>query len=155
MAVKSLYAHAGFLSYLMQAGEATAVAGAAPLTPALTQLLYGEGEKAELSQAGKDLIPVLTAQMATHQAAYDTALVADDLRRYQKFAKPGQPSPHIVVLRKQQAAVRQASSLAKQSFIKGAAAFVRTAGIAVPEKVGLELYMIRWITINVPKDVVA
>jgi hypothetical protein len=38
--------------------------------------------------------------------------------------------------------------------IKAAAAFVRDAGIEVPERVALELYITRWIDINVPKDFV-
>jgi hypothetical protein len=81
-------------------------------------------------------------------------VVADELRRYQKFAKPGQPSPHIVQLRQLQATARQASSQSKQSFIKAAAAFVREAGIDVPQRVALEAFITGWINANVPKDVV-
>ena len=154
MAVKPPYPHAGFLAHLTLVGGAVASDGASALSPKLTQLLFAEGEPAGLTRAGNDLIPLLSAQQAMLQAAYDTALVADELRRYQKFAKPGQPSPQIVQLRQQQSAVRLAGSLSKQSYIKAAAAFVRNAGIAVPEKVALELYISRWININVPKDVV-
>lgn len=151
MAVITPYPHAGFLGHLTQAAEVGATAGTTSLAPALVQLLYVEGALT-LTQAGKDLIPLLAAQKATLQSAFDTAVVADELRRYQKFAKAGPPSPHIVQLRQQQAAVRQASSLSRQSFIKAAATFIRDAGIAVPEKVALELYITRWISINVPKD---
>ncbi len=108
----------------------------------------------ELTKAGDCLIQLLRAKKATLQAAFDTALVADELRRYQKFAKPGQPSPHIVQLRQQQAAARQASSLSKQSYIKAAAAFVRSAGIEVPPRVTLEVFITHWIDANVPKDFV-
>lgn len=151
MAVKPPYPHAGFLDQLVQASESGTPLNAPSASPVLTKILFADGNSAALSQAGNDLILLLTTHEGTLQAAYNTALVADDLRRYQKFAKPGQPSPHIVQLRKQQAAVRQASSLSKQLFIKAAATFVRAAGIAVPEKVALELYIIRWININVPK----
>jgi hypothetical protein len=70
---------------------------------------------------------------------------------YQKFAKAGQPSAHIVQLRQQQAAARQAGSQARQAFIKAAAAFVRTAGIDVPPRVALERFVIDWLDANVPK----
>ncbi|MEW5306608.1 MAG: hypothetical protein WDW36_009062 [Sanguina aurantia] len=155
MAAQPPYPHAGLLLHLSQVGESAAPTGALALAPSLTQLLFANGQQAALTAAGKDLIPLLTAQKATQQAAFDTSLVADELRRYQKFAKPGQPSPYIVQLRGQQASVRVAASLAKQSYIKSAAAFVRNAGITVPEKVALELYISRWISINLPKDVAA
>ncbi|HEY2624794.1 MAG TPA: hypothetical protein VGI53_15215, partial [Dyella sp.] len=90
------------------------------------------------------------AQQAVLQAAFDTELAADELRRYQKFAKPGQPSPHIVQLRQRQAAARQASSLSRQAFIKAAAAFVRKADIEVPPRVALEAFVTSWIEANIP-----
>ena len=74
-------------------------------------------------------------------------------RRYQKFSKPGQPSPHIVQLRQQQATARQASSRAKRALIQAAAALVRDAGIAVPARVALEVFITQWIDANVPTDV--
>ncbi|MEP6897797.1 MAG: hypothetical protein ABI870_04640, partial [Rhodanobacter sp.] len=82
-------------------------------------------------------------------------VVADELRRYQKFARPGQPSAPIVRLRQQQAAARQASSQSRQSFIKTAAAFVRAAAIEVPPRMALERFMLDWIDVNVPKAFVA
>lgn len=155
MAVKPPYPHADFLAHLTQVSESGAPSSAPTPSPALAQMLFVDGKPSALTPAGKHLIALLTAQKATQQAAFDTALVADELRRYQKFAKPGQPSPHIVQLRHQQSSVRVAGSLAKQSYIKSAAAFVRDAGITVPEKVALELYITRWIGINLPKDAVA
>jgi hypothetical protein len=98
------------------------------------------------------LIALLQARKATLQAAFDTTLAADELRRYQKYAKPGKPSAHIVQLRQKQAAARQASSLSRQSLIKAASAFVREAGIEVPERVALDDFIIHWIDANVPRD---
>ena len=97
------------------------------------------------------MIELLKARKAVLKASFDTEMVADALRRYQKFARPGQPSAHIVQLRQQQAAARQASSQSKQSFIKAAAAFVRAVGINVPPRVALEVFITGWIDANVPK----
>lgn len=97
------------------------------------------------------LIQLLMAKKAMWQAAIDTGLIADELRRYQKFAKPGQPSAHIVRLRQQQAAARVASSQSRQSFIKAAAAFVRVAGVEVPPRVTLEAFVTSWIDTRVPR----
>jgi hypothetical protein len=97
------------------------------------------------------LVQLLTAKKGVWQAALDTELVADELRRYQKFVKPGRPSAHIVQLRQRQAAARQASSIARQSFIKAAAAFVREAGIDVPQHLALEAFVTSWIETQLPK----
>ena len=101
------------------------------------------------------LIPLLKAYRATLQAATDTTLAADELRKFQKYAKPGRPTAHIVQLRQKQAAARQATSIARQSLIKTAAAFVREAGIDVPERMTLDEFIIGWIAGNLPKDVAA
>lgn len=103
------------------------------------------------SEIVRALIQLLTAKKRVWQAALDTGLIADELRRYQKFAKPGQPSAHIVQLRQKQAAARQASSIARQSFIKAAAAFVRETDIEVPPRVGLEIFITGWIDTHIPK----
>lgn len=123
----------------------------ASLSPLLARLLLAADGSGQLTQAAVELIPLLKARQAILQASFDTALSADELRRYQKFAKPGQPSPHIVQLRQKQATARQASSLSRQSFNKAAAAFIRAAGIPVPERTALEVYVSHWIDINVPK----
>ncbi|BDU22433.1 hypothetical protein [Dyella sp. GSA-30] len=101
------------------------------------------------------LVQLLTAKKGMWQAALDTGLVADELRRYQKFAKPGQPSAHIVQLRQRQAAARQASSMARQSFIKAAAAFVREAHIDVPRPLTLEAFVARWIENVIPTSTIS
>jgi hypothetical protein len=102
--------------------------------------------------ASASLIPLLKAYKATLQAAFDTTLAADELRKYQKYAKPGRPSAQIVQLRQKQAAARQATSIARQSLIKAATVFVREAGIEVPERTPLDEFIIGWIKRHVPKD---
>ena len=143
------FPHAGFLSQLESLGAAVCIGARTPLSAPLTRVLMAVDETGQPAPAS--LIQLLQARQAVWQAAFDTDVVADELRRYQKFARPGRPSPHIVQLRQQQAAVRQASSQSKQSFIKAAVAFVREAGIEVPQRVALEVYITGWIDANVPK----
>lgn len=88
---------------------------------------------------------LLAARAAVRQAADDTTLAADELRRHQKFAKPGQPSAHIVQLRQKQAAARQASARAKQAFLKAALEFTREAGLVPPPRVTLEAFVVAWL----------
>lgn len=131
------------------------MAGNAPPTSwpsALAEILRIADDDAWPSPAASHLIQLLHARKAVLQAAFDTEQVADDLRRYQKFAKPGRPSPHIVQLRRQQAAARQASSQSRQALIKSAAAFVRDAAIERPPRQGLELFINEWINANLPED---
>ena len=135
------FPYAAFLAAL-QGAEAPA---------ALARVLPGQGDAGARTEA---LLALLQARRATLQAAFDTTLSADELRRYQKYAKPGKPSPHIVQLRQKQAAARQASSLSRQSLIKAASAFVREAGIEVPERVALDEFIIHWIDANVPRDAI-
>jgi len=154
MATKMPFPQAGFLNRLELPDAPALLAAGAPLSPLLSRLLLASDGTGELTKAAVCLIQLLKARKATLQASFDTELVADELRRYQKFAKPGQPSPHIVQLRQQQAAARQASSQSKQSFIHAAAAFVRDAGIQVPQRVALEVFITNWIDANVPKEFV-
>ena len=152
MATPKPFLHAGFLSQLE---HVNASAPATTLPPSLARVLLIAEDSDRPTPAAAHLIQLLKARKAVLQASFDTDVVADELRRYQKFARPGQPSPHIVQLRQQQAAARQASNQSKQSFIKAAAAFVREAGIEVPPRVALEVFVIGWIEAHVPKDVVA
>lgn len=155
MATPKPFPHAGFLSQLeLLATSAPLAADVAP-PPLLARMLFAADENREPTKAVGSLIQLLKARKATLQASFDTERVADELRRYQKFAKPGQPSPHIVQLRQQQAAARQASSVSRQSFIKAATAFVRDAGIEVPKRMALELFITHWIDANVPSDFVS
>lgn len=122
------------------------------MSPALANLLISSDGAPRLTTAAQALVPVLHARKATLKAAHDTALAADELRRYQKYAKPGRPSAHIVQLRQRQAAARQASSLSRQALIKAAALFVREADIAVPARMALDVFIIEWLDAHVPMD---
>ncbi len=114
-------------------------------------LLASDGSGAA-TPAAAHLIELLIARKAMLQADLDTELAADELRRYQKFSKPGQPSPHIVFLRQKQAGARHARNQSKQKFIKAAAAFVRDADIEISPRVSLEVFAIGWIDANVPAE---
>lgn len=138
------FLHAGFLQYLERLDSCASHDDAMP-EPLAGILAARDG-------AISRLIRLLQAQQAKQHAAFHSQQVADALRRYQKFAKPGQPSPHIVQLRQQQAAAGHASSRAKQSLIEAAVAFVRDAGIAVPARAALEVFITEWIEANVPTD---
>jgi len=150
MATPKPFPHASFLRDLEHFGASISPATGTPLPPGLARIL-GTTEAGPSTLVVVALVELLKARKAVLRASFDAELVADALRRYQKFAKPGQPSAHIVQLRQQQAAARQAGSQARQAFIKAAAAFVRTAGIDVPPRVALELFVTGWIDANVPK----
>jgi hypothetical protein len=153
MATPKPFPQAGFLHQLEVFGESASWAASAPLSPPLARMLLAADGTAVPTQAAFHLIGLLQARKATLQAACDTELAADALRQHQKFARPGQPSPHVVQLRQKQAAARQAASVSRQAFVQAAAAFVREVGIVVPPRVALELYVTRWIDANVPADV--
>ncbi|WP_232823599.1 hypothetical protein [Dyella sp. C9] len=146
------FPQAGFLALLDQPAEQAPAGVMARLSPSLRELLLARTEAAQWTGAASLLGELLRAREATLQAAFDTALAADELRRYQKFAKPGRPSAHIIQLRQKQAGARQASNLSRQSLIKAAAAFVRDAGIDVPERTTLDVFIVGWIDANVPGD---
>lgn len=152
MATKTPFPHADFLSHLELVGESAPSSVGTPLPPLLAHILLASDGTGKPTEAVDCLIQLLKARRATLQASFDTELAADELRRYQKFAKPGQPSPHIVQLRQKQAAARQASSQSRQAFVKAAAAFVRDAGIEVPQRVALEVFVTSWIDANLPKE---
>lgn len=150
MASSKPFPQADFLSCLEGSAESSSLTAKPMLSPELTRVLGdGAGQSGALVNRLQQLLQTRKAML---QTAFETEQVADELRRYQKFARPGQPSPHIVQLRQQQGAVRQASSRARQLFIAAAAAFVREAGIAVPPRVALEVFAIRWIDIHIPTD---
>jgi hypothetical protein len=60
--------------------------------------------------------------------------VADELRKYQKYAVPGKPSLQIVQLRKQQAATKQAALIARQGYAQATHVFLRETGVVVPSR---------------------
>lgn len=152
MATPKPFPQAGFLHHLELLSESALLVADTPLHSPLALLLLAPDGSRALPKAAAHLIQLLQARKATLQASFDTEQVADELRRYQKFARPGQPSPHIVQLRQQQAAARQATSLSKQAYIKAAAALVREAGIEVPQSMALEVFITRWIDANVPVE---
>lgn len=96
-------------------------------------------------EASAFLAQVVDCRVAMDRAARDTRTVADELRRYARFAKPGQPSAHVVQLRQRQAAVRIESARAKQAFLQAAQGFMRAAGLALPPRVSLESFVLDWI----------
>ncbi|TCV97373.1 hypothetical protein EC912_101382 [Luteibacter rhizovicinus] len=157
MATKTPFPEAGFLRRL----EAFCEVAPTLVDPSLPPLLARHvsttdgTEQWEPTEAGASLVHVLRAYDATLQAAFDTELVADELRRYQRFARPGQPSASIIQLRQKQAVARLASSRAKQALLQAEVGFVRAAGINVPPRKGLEAFMLEWISRHVPKDLVA
>ena len=143
------FPYADFHARLEQAASDASLEALGVLLPLLERLLVPPESRAKVMTS---LALLLTARKATLQAAFDTTLAADELRRYQKFAKPGKPSAHIVQLRQKQAAARQATSIARQSLIKAATVFVRDAGIVVPERTPLDVFIIDWIGTHVPAD---
>ena len=143
------FPYADFHARLEQAASDASLEALGVLPPLLERLLVPPESRAKVMTS---LALLLTARKATLQAAFDTTLAADELRRYQKFAKPGKPSAHIVQLRQKQAAARQATSIARQSLIKAATVFVRDAGIDVPERTPLDVFIIDWIGTHVPAD---
>lgn len=143
------FPYADFHARLEQAASDASLEALGVLLPLLERLLVPPESRAKVMTS---LALLLTARKATLQAAFDTTLAADELRRYQKFAKPGKPSAHIVQLRQKQAAARQATSIARQSLIKAATVFVRDAGIDVPERTPLDVFIIDWIDAHVPAD---
>jgi hypothetical protein len=148
MATLKPFPQAGFLAALDRADTSPSRRLASPPpAPLSTLLLSANGELTETATA---LVALLKAREATHRAAFQTELAADELRRYQKFAKPGQPSPHVVRMRQQQAAARQASSQARQGLNVAAATFVRQANITVPPRLAIDVFISEWIDRNVP-----
>ena len=94
------------------------------------------------------LVPLARAQAALVQANIDIDLVADELRRYQKFAPPGRPSVQIVQLRRQQSTVQQAQRIARHTFIRNADGFARAIALDVPQKLGVVETVMRWLRAN-------
>ncbi len=101
-----------------------------------------------LTAAGQALELLLLAGEHLLKADTDVGLVADELRRYQKFAPPGRPSVQIVQLRRQQSTVQQAQRVARQAFIRNADGFARAIALDVPQKLGVVETVMRWLRAN-------
>lgn len=112
-----------------------------------TQAMFAaEGDG--LTAAGSALEQLLLAGEGQLKADNDVSLVADELRRYQKFAPPGRPSVQIVQLRRQQSTVQQAQRIARQTFIRNADGFARAIALDVPQKLGVVETVMRWLRTN-------
>ena len=109
-------------------------------------LFAAEGEA--LTAAGSALEQLLLAGESQLKADNDVSLVADELRRFQKFAPPGRPSVQIVQLRRQQSTVQQAQRIARQAFIRNADGFARAIALDVPQKLGVVETVMRWLRTN-------
>lgn len=121
-----------------------------PHAEALARLDAGDGtglpaDLVDTPQKRDVLHALLKASEAVHRAAVNTTQVADALRRDQKFVRPGPPSAHLVRLRQQQAAARQATNQARRAFIVAADAFVRAFALAVPARMSLEVFAQDWV----------
>ncbi len=143
------YVH--LLELLERADASACTEWSKQLPPTIASLISSAGDSSKGTAVAASLVSLLKARMAVMQAAFDSRLVADELRRYQKFAKPGKTEPHIVRLRRKQAAARQASSVARQSLIKAAAVFVRDASLDVPPRVALDVFITHWMDANLPR----
>ena len=141
---------AGLLIQLQRLADRGENAARAELPTRLAELLTRD-ENGHPALVDK-LVQLLKARQAVLRASTETDPVADELRRYRKFVKPGQPSPMLVRLRQQQAAVQQASSVARQRFVIAAAAFAKAASIEVPARQTVEAFIVRWIELNLPVD---
>ncbi|WP_442683186.1 hypothetical protein ACSBPQ_00740 [Stenotrophomonas sp. JC08] len=98
-----------------------------------------------LNARGLALEKLLRAGQTLAQRQADVTLVADELRRYQKFAPPGRPSLQLVQLRRQQSTVQQAQRVAHQALIRDADAFARAMPLQVPAKLGTWVTVERWL----------
>ena len=152
MSTQKPFPQAGFLAALQRADTSPSRRLEVPLSGTLGSLLLAADGGGELTEIAPALLALLKAREAAHSAVRQAALVADELRRYQKFAKPGQPSPQIVQIRQQQAAARQAGNKARQDLNVAAKTFVQQAGIAVPPRLTIDVFISEWITRNVPAD---
>ncbi|AMJ58126.1 MULTISPECIES: hypothetical protein [Stenotrophomonas] len=136
--------HAAFpwtaqLQRLQQRDSALAMPAALPMFAAEDKALTAAGQALELLLlAGEHLL----------KADADVGLVADELRRFQKFAPPGRPSVQIVQLRRQQSTVQQAQRIARQTFIRNADGFARAIALDVPQKLGVVETVMRWLRAN-------
>lgn len=113
--------------------------------PALAAHALLSADGLSLNDAGLALEQLLQAGQAFAQSEVDVGLVADELRRYQKFSAPGRPSLQIVQLRRQQSSVQQAQRMARQAYIREADGLARALPLVVPAKLGTVLTIERWL----------
>ena len=91
------------------------------------------------------LLTLLEARGAAFRTEGDVTLVADMLRRDQKFAPPGRPSVHLVQLRKQQSTAKQAALVARQAHGRAAQDFVRALELKITPRLTPIAVADRWL----------
>lgn len=94
----------------------------------------------------------LSAAQRLHSSREQIGQVADLLRRDQKFVRPGPPSPHLVRLRQQQAAARQAGNQAQQAWVRSATALVRCWQLSPPAGQAVETFVAQWLARSLPPE---
>ena len=85
--IRSVFAH--LLEVLERSDASACVELNEQLPPNITSLILSADEPTRGAEAAASLASLLKARIAVTQAALDTRLVADELRRSQKYAKPG------------------------------------------------------------------
>ena len=88
---------------------------------------------------------LLAARLAALKADQDVGLVADVLRRDQKYAPAGRPSIHLVQVRKQQATAKQAALIARQAHARAAQDFVRALALKITPRLTPVAVTDRWL----------
>ncbi|MHC1481666.1 hypothetical protein ACYJW8_15585 [Frateuria aurantia] len=129
-----------------------------PYTTALALLRAGEpvellaGAHADSPLRLTSLLEALLTAEQLHASRRQIGQVTDILRRDQKFVRPGPPSPHLVRLRQQQAAARQAGNQAQLAYVKAAQQLVRSWALEVPARLAVETFADQWIAQHIPMD---
>lgn len=88
---------------------------------------------------------LLEARLAALKADEDVGLVADVLRRDQKYAPTGRPSIHLVQLRKQQASAKQTALIVRQAHARAAQDFVRALALKITPRLTPVAVADRWL----------
>ena len=113
--------------------------------------LDGDGNWTQTS-TGTALLQYVEALQASKQAAAETAAVADELRRYQKFAPPGRPPLLIVQLRQQQARAKQAALVAGQALSQASATLLRELKLHAPTRQAPAPWLANWLNAHLPRE---
>lgn len=151
MSTMTLFRHQTFLEQLQLFIEKRGLRDDSAVFGGLGALLVARPSAAP-TVAALELSTLLHASREMCNAGALSGVVADELRRHQKFTAPGRPSLHIVQLRRQQASTRQALSQSRQAFVRAAASFAREAGLEVPPRLSLESFIAGWLQAHVPLD---
>lgn len=137
MTTSTSFPHAALLACL-QAGQPV-------------ELTTTDGRRIESLEQRASLTELLQAAERLQASQLQIAQVADILRRDQKFARPGPPSPHLVRLRQQQAAARQVGNQARQGYVRAAQALVKAWSLNVPPRLAVETFVGEWMLRTLPR----